>query len=551
MKKVLLVILVVILLAACSLLIPGVRNALGISVSDMVARQIERVTASFLNPTLEIGEVTYSFPWTVGVRDLTLTQDDVRILEIPSGSITLVNIPTSSEKVRFRNFRLDSPVFRMVVDDQGTLVGWGDLLKSSEDRATEGGDDVNASDIFAIKDITVTGATIVYKEGDQRMELDKLDFTLGASIPREEKGADPDAPQIPTSDGWYRLQTNINRDPLIAIEIDSGLNIDNGDLLFKSLHIHSKLDHSNIHVLPPQIQAFVLEHSIHGVLDIDVKGSIPSSDSLAGPLDIGITLEDASIGTEDRLLEISIFTAEGSIKDALMQFDTIHAEILGGTLDADFMLRLEEDPDASSTSVPGKDAYSISCGLQMQDLNLQMLTQKATDTRQLMGYLNVDVEAAGILTEWPDTLEGTGEVTVRDGRLANIPIISSLGRVMRAVLLGRVNDDQLSTSIELRSDGVVIQNLSLIAGMMAVRGSGIIRFDNTIDMVVNGGPLERVQKSLGGIGRALGSLTDRIVRYQVTGSLDSPRVRVRPLGIGTRDPTAPRPTSGSNEGSSP
>ena len=49
--------------------------------------------------------------------------------------------------------------------------------------------------------------------------------------------------------------------------------------------------------------------------------------------------------------------------------------------------------------------------------------------------------------------------------------------------------------------------------------------------------MERLQESIGALGRALGSLTDRIVRYQVTGAIGDPSVRVRPFGITVQDPT--------------
>lgn len=557
MKRFLLIALVVILVAIGLLFIPGVRRALGISVSSFVTQQIERVAEDFLKPTLSIGAVTYTFPTTVGVQNLTLTQDDVTILEIPRGTITLVNFPISSGKVRFRNFVLESPVFRMVVDEEGSLVGWDNLLKSEEDRTGSGQEDAKASDAFAIKDITVLNATIEYQDlrtGLHTMRIDEFDFQLEAKQAQDATpmGVLSKAPSIPTTAGWYHLTTTIDRAPLIAIEIDSGLNIDNGDLIIRSLKIQAQLNRSNDNVLPPQIQSFVREYSINGSLEITVFGSIPSDDPLAGPLEIDITLDEGTIGKKEKLIQVSGFEASGSLEDGLLEFDNIEADLLDGRLEADIELRLANRVAASKEqAVPGDKVYSIACGLQLEDINLKMLTGSAPPNKQMRGLLDLDIEAAGIVTRWPQTLVGDGQLTIRNSRLANVPVISALGRAMRAVIAGNMDNDRLNMILGLRQDGVVIKNLSLIAGMMAVRGSGIIRFNDTIEFVVNGGPLERLQKSLGTFGSALGNLTDRIVCYQVVGSLESPVIRVRPLGIATGDPTAPPKELPDDSGSSP
>ena len=78
----------------------------------------------------------------------------------------------------------------------------------------------------------------------------------------------------------------------------------------------------------------------------------------------------------------------------------------------------------------------------------------------------------------------------------------------------------------------------LVTALMAVRGGGVIGFDDSLNLILNGGPLERLQESLGMVGRAFGHVTDRIVRYHVTGTTEHPVVRIRPFGLFTGDPMA-------------
>ena len=187
--------------------------------------------------------------------------------------------------------------------------------------------------------------------------------------------------------------------------------------------------------------------------------------------------------------------------------------------------------------IPAQPAFTTIFGLQLKKINLQAFTSTKAENSRLRGDLDVDIEAAGIASEFPRTLSGTGRIDITNGRLANIPVISALGRVMNVILLRDANNDQLLIDLELRPDGVVMPEISLVAGLMAARGRGIVRFNDTMDLVLNGGPMERLQQSIGALGRALGSLTDRIVRYQITGPIGEPRVRVRPFGITVRDPT--------------
>ena len=237
--------------------------------------------------------------------------------------------------------------------------------------------------------------------------------------------------------------------------------------------------------------------------------------------------------------------------------------MLGGTIEADAEILLEDETDRVPRrsgfeggdgpgnapgdpveTIPGRPAYSMVMGVQLDRIDLAALTGRRTASRRLRGDLALDFEMEGIATDLPATLVGTGRCDVEKGRLANVPVISALGRVMNVVLLQNTDNDRMTMDLELRPDGVVLRDISLIAGLMAVRGRGIVRFDDTIELVLNGGPMERVQESIGALGRALGSLTDRIVRYQVTGPIGDPSVRVRPFGINVGDPTAPPASSG-------
>ena len=51
------------------------------------------------------------------------------------------------------------------------------------------------------------------------------------------------------------------------------------------------------------------------------------------------------------------------------------------------------------------------------------------------------------------------------------------------------------------------------------------------DVLVNAGPMEKVQNMLGAAGDVLGTVTDRVVKYRIYGHVTKPEVQVKPLGM--------------------
>ena len=575
MKKFLIIVLILIIAAAVTLYFTS-----GI-LKRFVANRVQEIAAGYLNPELVIEDFTYVFPFTVNVKNLSLQQDGVKIVEVPAGTIVLEGIPITSRQVRFEKFVLESPTLRISVNEADEVIGWGDLLKP--DDAPDSADvPIRNSEAFAVNAITIENGTIEYTDvdnPDRAMQLDGINLAIDAKRTTEQDQTDsitdrlknnlkqdatkpefevelPEgAPEIPTGENWYQIETTLDRAPIIKISIDGGLDIDTGNILLRSLLITAKLDPEAVEVLPPQAQEYVENNDVNGQLEMQIWGSLVVDDMLEGPLDLKTRLTDAKIGGEEGYLEINELNSLIKLRSDLLVMTKLESDLLGGTLSGDGQILLADEParpagrpttekeanqstnqateDAGNQPpplmIPAQPAFTTIFGLQLKKINLQAFTSTKAENSRLRGDLDVDVEAAGIASEFPRTLSGTGRIDITNGRLANIPVISALGRVMNVILLRDANNDQLLIDLELRPDGVVMPQISLVAGLMAARGRGIVRFDDTMDLVLNGGPMERLQQSIGALGRALGALTDRIVRYQITGPVGSPRVRVSVL----------------------
>ena len=597
--KIILGFIILLVLLVASLFIPGVANLLG--VSTFVSNQLESLANDFLNPKLDLGSISYRFPTTAVLTDVTLTQDETTILSIKRAVISLEQLPISSDQVRFSGFNLTDPVLRLVVDDQGDLVGWGDLIKDDEDDASNDGEDP-ASDHFAVDKIQMTNATIEYSDQRLKAEAMRIDgfnldinakksaaaeatsedsATAAAATPTPASGTgtlqtpDPNDPIMPTGPGWYRISTSIDREPILDIELDMAMDIDSLQLVFKHAALNTSMVPDNYHVLPPQLQAFVRAYSITGDFSAHSSGYLDIDDPLEGPLQIDLSLTNATVGTEDSEIAVQSLGGHGLLHSDLLIFHEITGAVLGGRTYADFELRLADGPVPAGTrrretddsptpappsqasapasapasepaSAPGarqgqvlsRRAFSIVAGLQLKGLNLQTLTRKRKPSNQLIGSLTLDTEAVGVVTRWPKTLAGDGQLQIQNARLTNLALVNGLSNAMKVVTQRPQHHDRVNALFNLTPTGVELSHLNLITGLLAVRGVGVVGFDESLNLILNGGPLERLQESLGMLGHALGRVTDRIVRYQVTGSTENPIIHVRPFGFFTGDPMA-------------
>jgi hypothetical protein len=186
----------------------------------------------------------------------------------------------------------------------------------------------------------------------------------------------------------------------------------------------------------------------------------------------------------------------------------------------------------------GSRALSFVAGLQLQKVNLQTMTKRRPARKQLAGLLDLDLEALGVIPRLPLSLHGDGQLRVSKARLTNVALVDGLNNAMKIVTRQPQYNDRMNLNFDLTPTGIEIMHFNLVTAFMAVRGGGVIGFDDSLNLILNGGPLERLQESLGMVGRAFGSVTDRLVRYQVGGTTQAPTIRIRPFGLFTGDPIA-------------
>jgi hypothetical protein len=148
------------------------------------------------------------------------------------------------------------------------------------------------------------------------------------------------------------------------------------------------------------------------------------------------------------------------------------------------------------------------------------------------GRVGVTGRVGGELASLPETVDGTGRVEITEGRLVNDPLFGGLVRAVRGGTVGAGGNDQVRADVRLVPGQAQFRAIDLRSTAVAARGEGEIFFDGQIDFRFNAGPLERAEQLLGPLGDLLGKVTDKLVKYHVTGRIGEPKFDVKPLGIG-------------------
>jgi hypothetical protein len=187
---------------------------------------------------------------------------------------------------------------------------------------------------------------------------------------------------------------------------------------------------------------------------------------------------------------------------------------------------------AGRVGLDGEQPFSLS--VEAGNVNLeQFVTGEAEAEVGTKGLLELECRLTGQLGAngaLPE-LAGEGTLEISRAQLARVPVIDGLLQAMKRVSSYGESSDHGNASFEVQRDLVRFTRFEFISQSVAARGSGDVYFDGRLDLGVNAGPLERIQGALGKIGDVFGKITDRLVTYRVTGTIDEPKYNVQPLGV--------------------
>lgn len=468
-----------------------------------VAKRIKMVAAEQLKPTLEFDTLDYQAPLTVELSGVRLTADDpdrenarVHFIQANTLRLKLAELPKEGEPLKLASATIDGAIVRLIELEDGGLLGFSDLTKE-----TSGDKKVLLSDIMQITELKVSDTILEYntrKPGTQPMRIDKINTAINIDA---------------DDSGLYGLSLALDRAHVFKCDLKGKLDLDEMALDIETMAVDLELHRDQDRYLPPQLQQLIQKYELTGDMKLGMTGRVNLMDPAASvaKFDLGLTAGNGKFA--GYRMPIKSLTAGATLGEGVLTLSSMNAELLGGALEG-------------SCRVGLSDTMPVSLNISGEGLFLEQLLvpKEPGGSPAASGKVDLQVNANAPLQQFKTQLAGGGEIKLSNGRIARLPVISALIAFMESE--GDVEQidgskeggtDTGHIVFELRGDHAYLSKTDIDASWYAMRGRGKFFFNNKVAMNVNAGPLEKIQNTLGAVGRAIGAVTDNVLTYRVRG----------------------------------
>ena len=513
-RRVFLVGIVLLLLAATAvfLVVGGVGES---AVESYIATQLKKIVNDRLEPELDFDSLDYQQPKTVVLHGVRLVSPDpdapgkkVRIFEADEVRIELANIPRPGQPLVLESLLLEQPTVRLIIPrGGGAVVGYGDLVQHEPD-----GDARPLSEILQLKLIGLRDASVEIDTRDLDTEPTVIDEVTTDLLIDSKEG------------GRYHLALAMDRAPALDATIDAVLDIDHEHLEIELATVELRMAREQDRYLPQSVQALIKPYDLTGDVVLTASGLLDLGSWQDSTVEADLAVHGVRGVLGDYQIASERFEVDAVMADREVQVRRIGGTVARGELRGDAVVKL-------SAGFPF-DLRLGGTGLVLEE-TLRPIEGTAP---RYAGLADFQVSANGPLTQVLTELRGEGTLEVRQGRIARIAVLSDIIDFMESagdlskpedVAAGR---DRAEVAFRLRGDHAYLSSLELVGSWFAVRGKGKVFFDQTLNVQVNAGPMEKVQDTLGLVGDVFGALTDSLLAYRVTGTAESPTIR--PVAFG-------------------
>lgn len=497
-------------------------------VEAWAGEQIKAAVAQQLKPTLAFDSIDYQAPLTLVLGSAKLTAADpdlpgetVDIISCGQMTLVLAELPRQGKPLKLASVAFDGAEVRLVNSASGGLVGFSDMMR--QEHAEQA--DATLSDVLQITELTIRHSAIEYDSrapGTEPMRFEGIDTTLDID---------------PSATGAYGIDLGMTRADRTAITLVGSLDLDNMQIAVDALKLATELDQDRMQDLPPQAQAFVKRHGLKGRLEIDANGTLDLDQPARSQAKLGLSLNEGHGQIGGYRLPIKSLEIDAVMADRIVRIDELFGEVLGGQIDGAGQIALDDAmPMALEISGNGLMLQSLYAAEPEGSVQAPASAKEPFFATPSRGIIDLQVKARAPASDVLNRLSGGGEVRLSKGRIAGLPLVSSLIAFMESQGdLDRLEADGAGTDtgqavFELRGDHAYLSTFEVDASWYAMRGRGKLYADGGVAMKINAGPLQKVQNTLGLIGRPLGVLTDALLAYRVSGSFGALKIRPLPLG---------------------
>jgi hypothetical protein len=123
---------------------------------------------------------------------------------------------------------------------------------------------------------------------------------------------------------------------------------------------------------------------------------------------------------------------------------------------------------------------------------------------------------------------GHGWISIDEGRLVAVPLVQRFSNAVAKMNKADLTKPNERARLEFEFGGryMTLTQIHYVSNVAVARGKGTISLERDLDLTLNGGPLEKLESVLGGLGAAIGKATDAMSGYRVTGKIADPKVEM-------------------------
>ena len=214
--------------------------------------------------------------------------------------------------------------------------------------------------------------------------------------------------------------------------------------------------------------------------------------------------------------EVGLKDVTGSVQitQRRLQVTGLSARALGGTFRLD-----------SELSYAPESGF-FTGDLAMRDLDTSKLPREFV-RRDLAGVVSGDISFEGTQLALPE-LKAHGTVSIRDGRLVELPVLISVINFLNLQLPGRVIFRSADARFRLEKEVVRVDRLELVSDVLSVYAKGRIALDGRLRLRVGVGYSRPILPKIPIVGPLLSAITGTIGKalttVDVTGTVQNPTV---------------------------
>jgi uncharacterized protein involved in outer membrane biogenesis len=227
-------------------------------------------------------------------------------------------------------------------------------------------------------------------------------------------------------------------------------------------------------------------------------------------------------------LTVEDFTAPFSFSEGRLALAPVEAQLAGGSV------------RGSSTLLTGPDSPSFTLDFLFDAVDLsRLLTELGEDqsTRQTAGTLHGNLDLYGLLGK-KKSLQGAGELSLRNGRMDQFPLLQLIGKVLQIEELKDIQLQQAQLDLRAGEGKVFVDSLVMESVNLSLTAQGTTEWDGKLDLAARLAVDPKVSHQLPGWVDAsfqpVPGSERRDIGFAITGSLSHPNTDLLRVMMGQK-----------------